>query len=159
MVNTGQVCIAAKRFFVAEKVYDQFVDALKAELKQNYVVGDPLDLKVNVGPIARPDLLDELKTQLQKTVEMGAKVIYGDKNQIYAPTIPEKGNFFHPVILADVPKTSPGFREEIFGPAFMLFKFKTEDEAVRMANDTVYGLGYDFLTGFLFLKKRLGCTN
>eukprot|EP01022_Parablepharisma_sp_SALTPOND_P000944 TRINITY_DN105307_c0_g1_i1.p2 TRINITY_DN105307_c0_g1~~TRINITY_DN105307_c0_g1_i1.p2 ORF type:complete len:284 (-),score=24.83 TRINITY_DN105307_c0_g1_i1:943-1794(-) len=142
--NTGQVCIAAKRFIINEKVYDKFLSALTEELKKNYTIGDPMNPKVNVGPMARPDLLEELKKQLRKTVEMGAKVVYGDKAEIYRPTDPSKGNFFSPMIFEDVPKESPGFREEIFGPAFMTFKFKTEQEALAIANDTCYGLGQSF---------------
>lgn len=141
VANTGQVCIAAKRFIVDEKVYARYLEALVEELKQNYVVGDPCDPKVNVGPMARPDLLDGFKKQLRETVEKGARVVYGSKDSIYAATEPEKGNFFSPVILEDVPKSSPGYNEEIFGPAFMMFKFKTEQEAIELANDTQYGLG------------------
>ena len=141
VANTGQVCIAAKRFIIDEKIYDEYLEALIEELKTNYVVGDPSDPKVNVGPMARPDLLEELKEQLRKTVELGGKVVYGNKDSIYEKTMPEKGNFFSPIIIEDVPKNSPGFREEIFGPAFMMFKFKTEHEAIELANDTEYGLG------------------
>lgn len=140
VANTGQVCIAAKRFLVDERVYDQYLSALINELKTNYFVGDPTDPKVNVGPMARPDLLEGLKEQLRKTIELGAKVVYGNKDEIYKKTDPSKGNFFSPVILDNVPKDSPGFREEVFGPAFMMFKFKTEDEAIELANESEYGL-------------------
>lgn len=117
------------------------MEALIEELKTNYVVGDPSDPKVNVGPMARIDILESLQSQLRKTVELGAKVVYGNKDSIYAKVDPSQGNYFSPIILENIPKNSPGHCEEIFGPAFMMFKFKTEQEAIEIANDTEYGLG------------------
>jgi succinate-semialdehyde dehydrogenase/glutarate-semialdehyde dehydrogenase len=135
------VCIAGKRFIIDERVYDEYLKALINELKTNYVVGDPSDPKVNIGPMARPDILEGFKEQLRKTLELGGKLVYGSKDSIYEKTAVEKGNYFSPVIIEDVPKNSPGFREEIFGPAFMMFKFKTEQKAIELANDSEYGLG------------------
>lgn len=113
---------------------------LVEELTSNYIMGDPMDPKVNLGPMARIDLLETLKKQLRKTIELGASVIYGNKATIFNSVNPNEGNYFAPIILENVPKNSPGFREEVFGPAFMMFKFKTEEEAIQMANDTEYGL-------------------
>jgi len=92
--------------------------------------------------MARPDLLAQLKKQLRQTLEMGAELTYGNKQELYAEQALSKGNFIHPMIFENVPKAAPGLREEIFGPAFMMVKFRSEKEAISLANETEYGLGY-----------------
>ena len=139
LLNAGQVCVASKRFIIHEKVYDDFVQNLIKEVAA-FKMGNPLDPSVSLGPLARKDILDTLKEQLKLTIRMGAKVIYGDKKQISEPKS-LNGNFFNPVILDSIPLNSPAAREEIFGPAFTLFKVKSDEEAVNLANDTQFGLG------------------
>ena len=137
--NAGQVCDAAKRFIILENVYSEFVDKLMNEVMK-FNIGDPLDPSVTLGPMAREDIIKTLKNQIKTTIRMGAKVVYGNKAQI-EEGFSDNGNFFNPMILENVPLNSPGAREEIFGPTFILFKVKTHEEAIRLANDTNFGLG------------------
>ncbi len=133
-VNSGQSCIAAKRFIVHEKIYDEFergfADAMNA-LK----VGDPLDEATDIGPLATPDILDGLDEQVRKTVAAGARVVIGGER------LDRRGSFYPPTILADIAKDSPAYHEEFFGPVALLFRVRDIDEAIALANDTPFGLG------------------
>ncbi|HEX8457777.1 MAG TPA: NAD-dependent succinate-semialdehyde dehydrogenase [Pyrinomonadaceae bacterium] len=133
-INNGQSCIAAKRFIVHADVYAEFArrftDALGA-LK----VGDPLDEATEVGPLATASILAELEEQVRKSVAAGARVLTGGER------LPRPGNYYAPTILADIPKDSPAYREEFFGPVALLFRARTLVEAVEIANDTTFGLG------------------
>jgi succinate-semialdehyde dehydrogenase/glutarate-semialdehyde dehydrogenase len=146
--NTGQSCIAAKRFLIVEAVADEFqrrfVDAVKA-LK----VGDPLDPETKIGPLAREDLRDNLARQVEESVRMGAQALTGGR----APDGP--GFFYEPTVLVDVTTEMPVFREETFGPVAPLFRVRDEEEAVRYANDSRYGLGSDLWTGNAERAKRI----
>lgn len=134
LINTGQSCIAAKRFIVDESVYNKFVEAFTAEMEK-YVVGDPFDSGTTVGPMARLDLRDELHEQVKQAVKHGATVLMGCE-------IPESDGAFYPVsILADVTKDNPVYKEELFGPVAMLIKARDEADAIEIANDTEFGLG------------------
>ncbi|TDQ13589.1 succinate-semialdehyde dehydrogenase/glutarate-semialdehyde dehydrogenase [Algoriphagus boseongensis] len=134
MINFGQSCIAAKRFIVEESVYDEFLALFKKHLSA-LKKGNPLDEDSDFACIARPDLAVELFEQVQKTKEMGGKIVVGGK----APT----GNpaDFEPTILTDIPHDSPAFSEELFGPVASIFKVKNVQEAISLANATEFGLG------------------
>ncbi len=133
-INNGQSCIAAKRFIVAEEIAPEFerrfvegMDALK--------VGDPMDETTEVGPLATGDILTGLDEQVQKSVEAGARVLAGGK------PLDRPGNYYAPTVLTDIPKDSPAYREELFGPVASLFRVHDIAEAIRLANDTTFGLG------------------
>lgn len=133
-INNGQSCIAAKRFIVVEKVFDEFKNRF-VELMKNVKVGDPMKTETEVGPITRKDLLEELEMQIHKSVEMGAEILCGGKR------IECEGYFIEPTILANVFPGMPAYDEEIFGPVASLIKAKDEDDAIRIANDSAFGLG------------------
>ncbi len=133
-INYGQSCIAAKRFIVADGVYGQFerrfVEGMRA-LK----VGDPLAADTDVGPLATAAIRDELHAQVQRAVAAGARLLLGGR----AMGVP--GYFYEPTVLADVPRESDVFREELFGPVAMLFRVSDAAEAIELANDSPFGLG------------------
>jgi succinate-semialdehyde dehydrogenase/glutarate-semialdehyde dehydrogenase len=134
IVNNGQSCIAAKRFIVHEAVADEyerrFVEAMRA-LK----VGDPLDEATEIGPLAMPQIVDDIEAQVRRSVEAGAKLRTGGTR------IGERGNFYAPTVLANVPRDAPAACEETFGPVAALFRVKNAEEAIAVANDTPFGLG------------------
>jgi len=142
MLNTGQSCIAAKRLLIFEKVYDKFKDLFLAEVKK-LKTGDPMDETNYIGAIARKDLRDSLHAQVEKTIELGASVLTGG----YIPEGP--GFYYPPTVLENIPENSPAFCEEIFGPVALLFKVKTLEEALSLANSTDYGLGSAVFTSDL----------
>lgn len=148
LINTGQSCIGAKRFIVADKVYDQFRDEF-VRLMAIAKFGDPLDPETSIGPLARPDLRDELHQQVEKSRNMGATVLLGG----YIP----EGNapFYPPTVLENVVPGMPAYHEELFGPVAVLFRVKTEEEAIRIANDTVFGLSAGIFTSDIEKGKRL----
>src|SRR6184192_1086239 len=133
-INTGQSCIAAKRFIVADQIYDrfleQFVDRMRA-LK----IGDPMNPETELGPLATEQILQGVDDQVQKTIAAGAKLLTGG-NRIHGA-----GFFYEPTVLVDVPKESPAYREEVFGPVAAVFRVGDADAAVELANDTTFGLG------------------
>ncbi|MGB2625456.1 MAG: NAD-dependent succinate-semialdehyde dehydrogenase, partial [Candidatus Acidiferrum sp.] len=133
-INNGQSCIAAKRFIVHEKIADQFEVEFVARMKA-LKLGDPFDDKTDVGPLATPDAVKDLDADVKKSVEAGAKLLTGGK------PVPGPGNFYEPTVLTDVPKDSPAYREEFFGPVASIFRVKNIDEAVAIANDSRFGLG------------------
>lgn len=134
MINFGQSCIAAKRFIVHEKIFEEFVEIFSTEIK-SLKEGDPLSMESDFACMARPDLAEELYTQVQKSLEKGAKAILGGEK-------PKKESAkFSPTILIDIPKDSPAYSEELFGPVAIVFKVKSDTEAVQIANDSEFGLG------------------
>jgi succinate-semialdehyde dehydrogenase/glutarate-semialdehyde dehydrogenase len=134
MINTGQSCIAAKRFFIADQLYDKFLKEFVERIR-SLKVGDPLDEATEIGPLATENILKGVHEQVQKSVAAGAKLLTGG-NRIHGP-----GFFYEPTVLVDVPKDSPAFREEVFGPVASVFRVRDNAEAIEMANDNVYGLG------------------
>lgn len=132
--NNGQSCIAAKRFIVADSIYDrfekQFVDRMR-----NLRVGDPMDDSTEVGPLATPKIREDLAAQVDRAVKAGGRLLCGGEK------IDGPGNYYPPTVLADVPRSSEVFREEFFGPVAMLFRVRTSTEAIELANDTSFGLG------------------
>lgn len=134
LTNGGQSCIAAKRFVVVESVRAQF-ESLFVERMRQAVMGDPLDERTTVGPMARRDLRDELHGQVARSVAQGAKVLLGGQ-------VPEgPGAFYPPTVLTHVKKGMPVYDEETFGPVAAIISVRDEAEAIRVANDTPFGLG------------------
>lgn len=142
MVNFGQSCIAAKRFIIEEPVYDAFVDLFLQELKK-LKPGSPLDEHASYACMARPDLAAELYEQVRETVAQGARVLIGGK----AP-VPGSA-YFEPTVLENIPKGSPAYSEELFGPVASIFKVNSAQEAIALANATEYGLGTSIWTSNL----------
>jgi len=134
LINSGQSCIAAKRFIVVEPVADRFLELFKTELASRRM-GDPLARETQVGPQARVDLRDELHHQVEESVKRGARPLLG--GQIPAG----KGAFYPPTLLAAVDKGMPAFDEETFGPVAAVVRAKDEADAVALANDSTFGLG------------------
>lgn len=134
LVNSGQSCVAAKRFIVVKEVYDEFVTEFTRIMKSK-TMGDPFDNTTDVGPMARVDLRDELHRQAEESIEMGATPILGCEKT------PGSGAFYPVSIMAGVEKGMPAYEEELFGPVAAIIKAEDEAEAIRIANDTIYGLG------------------
>jgi succinate-semialdehyde dehydrogenase/glutarate-semialdehyde dehydrogenase len=132
--NNGQSCIAAKRFIVAEPIAAEFERRFVSRM-EGLRVGDPLDEKTELGPLATPDGVTSLDADVQKTVKAGAKVLTG------AYPLQRPGNYYAPTVLTDIPRESPAYREELFGPVASIFRVKDQDEAIRIANDSRFGLG------------------
>jgi succinate-semialdehyde dehydrogenase/glutarate-semialdehyde dehydrogenase len=137
--NAGQSCIAAKRFIAERPVADEF-ERTFAKAVEDLVVGDPLDPKTQVGPLARRDLLEALERQVDASVRMGARILTGGER------LSGKGFFYRPTVLADVTPNMPVFKEETFGPVAAVLRVRDADEAVRAANDSAYGLGASLWT-------------
>lgn len=134
LINTGQSCIAAKRFIVEEAVADEF-ERLFVDAVQRKVVGDPMDPATDVGPLARPDLVDDLERQVQASVAAGARVLCG------ASRIDRPGAWYAPTVLTDVRPGMPVYHEEVFGPVAAVIRVRDAEEALHVANDSPYGLG------------------
>jgi succinate-semialdehyde dehydrogenase/glutarate-semialdehyde dehydrogenase len=132
--NNGQSCIAAKRFVVAEAIAEKF-ERLFAEKMAALKVGDPFDEKTEVGPLSTADGLADLDRDVKKTVEAGAKVLTGGK------PLDRPGYFYAPTVLTNIPKGSPAHKEELFGPVASVFRAKDLGDAIRIANDSRFGLG------------------
>ncbi len=134
LINGGQSCIAAKRFIIVEKIYDEF-EKLFVKNMQNKKMGDPFNEANDVGPQANKVLRDKLHQQVLQSIEKGANLILGGE-------IPEgEGAFYPPTVLSNVTKGMPAYDEELFGPVAALIKVKDEEEAIKAANDSLFGLG------------------
>jgi len=134
MINNGQSCIAAKRFIVVESKLEEFTDKFVKEMKTKSM-GDPMDDSFDLGPQAKVDLRDELHDQVQRSIDKGAKCLLG--GEIHN----KKGAWYPPTILSDVKPGMAAYEEELFGPVAAIISAKDEKEAVRIANDSVFGLG------------------
>ncbi|HYL84301.1 MAG TPA: NAD-dependent succinate-semialdehyde dehydrogenase [Candidatus Angelobacter sp.] len=132
--NNGQSCIAAKRFVVAEPIADKF-EKLFAEKMAALKVGDPFDEQTELGPLSTADGLADLDRDVKRTIALGAKVLTGGK------PLDRPGNFYAPTVLTNIPNGSPAHKEELFGPVASVFRAKDVEDAVRIANDTRFGLG------------------
>jgi succinate-semialdehyde dehydrogenase/glutarate-semialdehyde dehydrogenase len=133
-INSGQSCIAAKRLFIADNIYDEFLNQF-VERMRALKIGDPMDDTTELGPLATEQILQGVDEQVQKSIAAGAKLLTGG-NRIHGP-----GFFYEPTVLVDVPKESPAYREEVFGPVASVFRVRDADEAVEVANDSTFGLG------------------
>ncbi|MEK6777662.1 MAG: NAD-dependent succinate-semialdehyde dehydrogenase [bacterium] len=138
-INSGQSCIAAKRFIVADAAADEFLGLFRKSM-ESLIVGDPLNEKTQVGPQAREDLMRELHSQVEKSIGMGARLITGGK------PLDRPGYFYPPTILEDVRPGMPAFDQELFGPVAAVVRAKDEDEAIDLANRTSFGLGASLWT-------------
>jgi succinate-semialdehyde dehydrogenase/glutarate-semialdehyde dehydrogenase len=132
--NAGQSCIAAKRFVLSDKIYGQFASGFVEKMKA-LKVGDPLAPETEIGPLASEAILKGVDDQVQKSIGAGATLLAGGKR------IDRPGFFYEPTVLADIPPESPAYREEIFGPVACLFRAADAAEAIRIANDSSFGLG------------------
>jgi succinate-semialdehyde dehydrogenase/glutarate-semialdehyde dehydrogenase len=137
--NNGQSCIAAKRFIVAEPIADEF-EELFSKAVAALKVGDPMDRANQVGPLARADLVDDLERQVKESVKKGARVLAGGKR------LENDGNFFEPTVLVGVRPGMPVYDEETFGPVAAVIRVRDAEEALRVANDTDFGLGSSIWT-------------
>lgn len=157
LINSGQSCIAAKRFIVVESRYDEFMEKFVKEMKKRRM-GDPMNPDFDLGPQARNDLRDELHDQVQRSLDKGANCLLGSE-------IPnKKGAWYPPTVLADVKPGMAAYEEELFGPVAAIIKAKDEVEAIRIANDSDFGLGASVFTedlqkGEEIASKRLNAGN
>ncbi len=135
--NTGQTCVCANRILVQDGVFDAFASKLKAAVEA-MKVGNGMEEGVSQGPLINQEAVQKVETHIADALGKGARVVTGGKRHALG------GNFFEPTILADVPKNAVVFHEETFGPVAPLFRFKTEEEAIRLANDTEFGLASYF---------------
>ena len=134
MINNGQSCIAAKRFIIHEKIYDEFLKRFVAGVSA-IRVGDPMDEKTQLGPLATGAIRDGLDNQVKASVAAGARLLTGGKK------LEGEGYFYAPTVLADIPPSAPAAQEELFGPVASVFKAKDLADAIRIANGTSFGLG------------------
>jgi succinate-semialdehyde dehydrogenase/glutarate-semialdehyde dehydrogenase len=157
LINSGQSCVNAKRFIIVEPLVAAFTEKLVTAMKSRRM-GDPLAEGTDVGPQARPDLRDELHKQVMDSVAKGAKLLLGGEIP------PGKGSFYPPTVLADVEPGMPAYEEELFGPVASIFAARDEAEAVRIANDSIFGLGAAVFTRDVQRGERIareldaGCT-
>ncbi|WP_285127436.1 NAD-dependent succinate-semialdehyde dehydrogenase [Leclercia adecarboxylata] len=134
LANAGQVCTAAKRFIVHEKVAEQFLTKY-TEAFRNIKIGDPLDESTRLGPLSSKEALETLTKQVEEAVKNGATLHFGGK------PVQREGSFFEPTILTNITRDNPAYFEEFFGPVAQIYVVKNDDEAVKLANDSHYGLG------------------
>jgi len=134
VLNNGQSCIAAKRFILAQPIADGFEREFVKRM-QALKVGDPFDENTDLGPLVSAEALDLLDSRVQQTVAAGARLLTGGQR------LPGPGNFYAPTVLTEIPKGSPAYTEEFFGPVASLFRVSGIDDAIRLANDTRFGLG------------------
>jgi succinate-semialdehyde dehydrogenase / glutarate-semialdehyde dehydrogenase len=148
LINTGQSCVAAKRFIVCEPVFDEF-EQRYAEAFRKKTWGDPLEGDFDLGPLARHDLRDELHEQVQRSVALGARCLAGGE-------IPDhRGAFYPATVLSRSPKGSPGYDEEMFGPVASILPARDADDAVAIANGSIFGLGSAVFTRDLAEGERI----
>ena len=148
LINSGQSCIAAKRFIVVDEVHDAFVEAFVAEMEAA-VVGGPMDEDTTVGPQAQESLRDELHDQVRRTVDAGAELVLGGE-------IPDRpGAWYPPTVLTGVTTDMAAGSEETFGPVAAVMRARDEDQAIELANDTSFGLGAAVFTQDLERGERI----
>ena len=134
LYNNGETCVSAKRFIVADKVHDAFVDAFVTEMKK-INMGDPTDENVQLGPLSSQEQFETVRDQVKESVDKGAKVLCGGE-------VPDRTGAYYPAtVLSDLKPGMPAFDDEIFGPVASIIRAKDDEDAMRLANDSRYGLG------------------
>jgi succinate-semialdehyde dehydrogenase/glutarate-semialdehyde dehydrogenase len=133
-INNGQSCIAAKRFIVAEQIAAEFEQRFVREMEK-LTIGDPMDERTHIGPLATEKILKDLDKQVQASVKAGARLLTGGKR------LKRPGFYYAPTALANIPENTPAYRDELFGPVASIFRASSIHEAIRIANDTTFGLG------------------
>jgi succinate-semialdehyde dehydrogenase/glutarate-semialdehyde dehydrogenase len=151
LINSGQSCIAAKRFIVVEDIYDSFLELITEKMKAKNI-GDPFDESTDVGPMATKKLRDDLHKQVQESIKAGAECVIG--GQVHD----QKSAFYPPTILTGVSEGMPAYSEELFGPVASVIKVKNEQEAVYIANDTDFGLGAAIFSKDVNHAEKIGAT-
>jgi len=139
IINNGQSCIAAKRFIVAEAIADEFEGSFVKKMRA-LRIGDPMDPATELGPLSSADALDGLDAQVQAAIRSGARLLTGGRRAHLQEKL-GPGSFYEPTVLTDISKDSPAYREEFFGPVACLYRVKSIDQAIELANDTPFGLG------------------
>ena len=134
IINNGQSCIAAKRFIVAESIADEFEKKFVSKMEA-LKIGDPFDEATDLGPLATPSGVEDLERDVKASIAAGARLLTGGKK------LDRPGNFYAPTVLANIPKNSPAYGEELFGPVACIFRAKDIADAIAIANDTRFGLG------------------
>jgi len=148
MSNAGQVCIAAKRIIVEKPVHEKLLSLIKEKMA-SYKMGNPLEPQTMLGPLARKDIRDKVHEQVTASVAKGAELIMGGN-------IPAEKGFYYPAtLLNNIPRDTPAFQEEIFGPVMAIIPAADEDEAIAIANDTPYGLGAAIFTENIAKGEKL----
>jgi succinate-semialdehyde dehydrogenase / glutarate-semialdehyde dehydrogenase len=148
MNNTGECCVAAKRFILHEKIADVFLDRFKKALEK-LVPGDPMDPKTTLGPLCTEGALHLVQKQIKAAVDGGAKVLLGGKR------LDRPGYFLEPTILTNIAPENPAFHQEFFAPVALIFRVKNEKDAIKLANDSPYGLGGSVITKDIERGKRV----
>ena len=148
MNNTGQCCVAAKRFILADEIAHAFISKFQSGLAA-LKPGNPMDATTTLAPLSTESALVNLLAQIKRAVTAGAEILMGG-NRIDRP-----GSFMQPTILTHILPGNPAYREEFFGPVALMFRFKTEDEAVALANDSDFGLGGSIFTNDVNRGKRM----
>ncbi|MFC2136315.1 NAD-dependent succinate-semialdehyde dehydrogenase [Bacteroidota bacterium] len=148
LINNGQSCIAAKRFIVVDKIADEFTSKF-VERMEMVIVGNPMDKETELGPLAREDLKSELHGQVQASIEKGAELLTGGEADF------DKGYYYLPTVLSNVKPGMPAYDEEMFGPVASVIKASDESDAIRIANDSNYGLGASLWTNNIDKAKEL----
>lgn len=148
MNNTGECCVAAKRFILHETIADTFLERFRKELEV-LVPGDPMDPKTTLGPLCTKAALELVEKQIKTAVEGGAKVLIGGKR------VNRSGYYLEPTILTDLSRENPAFHVEFFAPVALIFRVKNEQEAIDLANDSPYGLGGSVITKDVERGKRV----
>src|SRR5450759_4951150 len=148
MNNTGQCCVAGKRFIVVEEVYERFLEKFQTAMAA-FKLGDPMDMATTLAPLSTEAALVQVLAQVKLAVAKGAILVMGGKR------IDRPGSFMQPTILTNIKPGNPAFREEFFGPVALFFRVKNEDKAVALANDSDFGLGGSVFTKDIARGKRV----
>lgn len=151
MLNSGQSCIAAKRFIIHEEVKNEFIKNI-IDILNSMKIDNPISIDTQIGPLARKDILQDLQDQLKDAVEKGANLCYQKKK------VSKKGYFFSPAIIDNINSKMKVYKNETFGPLFTIFTFKENEEAIKIANDTQYGLGGSIWSQNIKSAKQIGSS-
>jgi succinate-semialdehyde dehydrogenase / glutarate-semialdehyde dehydrogenase len=147
MLNNGQSCINAKRFIVHEQIADEFTQKL-VEKMESLTIGDPMDENTDLGPMSQGNGLTDLDEQVQDSIKAGARLLTGGER------LDRPGNYYPPTVLTDIPKDARAYHEELFGPVALVFRAADVDDAIRIANDSPFGLGGSAWTQDAAEQKR-----